>query len=111
MQTSAARISANRANSAKSTGPKTIEGKERSRRNGLKHGLTGEGIVVPEEDSTEVERRDAELQRELDPQTAMGKILVRQLASLSVRTERGSRQEEEAVARRVRHAAEDLTAE
>jgi hypothetical protein len=108
MPISEARISANRANSLKSCGPRTADGKERSRRNGLKHGLTGAGVVMLPEDSTETERRDAELQRELDPQSAMGKILVRQLASLSVRSERGARQESAAVARRVRHAAEEF---
>jgi hypothetical protein len=108
MPTSEARIVANRANSLKSCGPKTHEGKDRSRRNGLKHGLTGDGVVVPEQDSGEIERRDGELQRELAPQTAMGKILVRQLATLSVRTERGSRQESAVLAGRVRHAATEF---
>jgi hypothetical protein len=106
MPASEARISANRQNCLKSTGPKTVEGKERSRRNGLKHGLTGEGIVVPEEDSREIERRNEELQGELDPQSGLGKILVRELATLSVRMERGARQEEVALSSRVRHAAD-----
>ena len=46
MPASEARINANRQNSLKSTGPKTSEGKERSRQNGLKHGMTGQGVVV-----------------------------------------------------------------
>ena len=106
MPSSEARIAANRANSTKSTGPSTPGGKMRSRANGLKHGMTGQGVVIPEEDAGEVERRAEELQRELDPRSGLGKILVRQLATTSVRMERGARQEEAALAGRVRHAEE-----
>ena len=108
---SAARIAANRANSLKSSGPRTPEGRERSRRNGLKHGLTGQGVVVPEEDVDEVERRVEALEADLDPQSALGAILVRQMATLSVRMERGARQESASLATRVRHAAEEFDRE
>jgi hypothetical protein len=46
-KTSAARAEASRANGRLSQGPITPEGKERSRRNGCKDGLTGRGIVLP----------------------------------------------------------------
>jgi hypothetical protein len=108
MPTSEARISANHLNSLKSCGPKTVEGKERSRRNGLKHGLTGSGVVMAEDDAAEVERRAGALQAELAPRSEVGEILVRQMATLSVRMERGARQELAAVASRVRHAADDF---
>jgi hypothetical protein len=45
-------FTANRANAKKSTGPKTESGKQISRRNALKHGLTGEAIVIGDEDPT-----------------------------------------------------------
>ena len=51
---------ANQRNAALSTGPKTSEGKERSRRNALKHGLAGEGIVLPDEEARAAETRAAE---------------------------------------------------
>ena len=51
MPVSEARIAANRANAARSTGPKTAEGKEKSRANALKHGLTGSGVVLAEADA------------------------------------------------------------
>jgi hypothetical protein len=50
--TSEARIQANRQNALRSTGPKTEAGKERSRQNGLKHGLTGSGVVVAENEAS-----------------------------------------------------------
>ncbi len=43
-------FAANRANAKKSTGPKTPEGKNRSRMNGFKHGFTGHATVTTEED-------------------------------------------------------------
>ena len=81
--TSEARVIANRQNALKSTGPKTAEGKARSRQNGLKHGLTGSGVVVAPEDSSEVHRRTHSLIRELDPQSTLGRVLVGQLGPLS----------------------------
>src|ERR1700677_3726841 len=112
MITSEARNKANKLNSVKgSTGPKTPEGKEQSRRNGLKHGMTGQGIVLHEADAAEVERRHEALNTELAPKTAMGAILVGQMATLSVRMERGARQEFATVAENARHATEVFDAE
>ncbi len=65
MAASAAQIAANRANSLLSTGPNTIAGKEASRRNSLKHGLTGAGVVIPGEDEHEVAIRVAALEGQL----------------------------------------------
>jgi hypothetical protein len=49
MVASAARIAANLANSAKSTGPKSTEGKARSRGNSLKHGFCSTVVVHPDD--------------------------------------------------------------
>jgi len=48
--TSFRQIEANRGNALKSTGPKTEDGKRRSRRNAVRHGLTAETVVVALED-------------------------------------------------------------
>jgi hypothetical protein len=45
-----AQIEANRRNAQKSTGPKTAEGKARSKFNGLTHGLRATSAVLPDED-------------------------------------------------------------
>ena len=43
-------LKANQANAKKSTGPKTTTGKQRSRLNAVRHGLTGQVVVLPSED-------------------------------------------------------------
>jgi hypothetical protein len=53
-------IDANRENARKSTGPTTEEGKIRSRRNAVKHGLAGKGIVLPDDSAEALETRLAE---------------------------------------------------
>ena len=108
MIASEARIAANRANAQRSKGPVTTEGKERSRANGLKHGMAGRGVVIPEDDLGEIERRVEALEADLNPQSALGVILIRKMALFSVRLERGARQESAALNYRVRHAADDF---
>ncbi len=93
MTCSPERLAANRANALRSTGPKTPEGKSISRRNGLKHGMTGQGVALPNEDAAEVERRFARLEAELAPKTEMGHALMLRAATLTVRLERCQRHE------------------
>ncbi len=57
MSISDRKLRANRLNSEKSTGPKTDAGKVRSRANSVKHGLSGEGVVVTAEDAAAIARR------------------------------------------------------
>jgi hypothetical protein len=110
MAASEARILANKANAARSTGPKTPEGKARSRANSFKHGLTGEGIVLPNEDAAEVDRRLAAFEVELKPSGEVGRALVRRAAMLSVRMDRGVSQETAHLSERVRQAEADFLA-
>ena len=68
-------------------GPVTPEGKERSRRNGCKDGLTGKGIVLPPDAAAEVDRREAAFARDFRPRNAVERDLVRQMALGSWRRE------------------------
>jgi hypothetical protein len=108
MPTSEARSAASRINGSKSVGPTSTRGREISSRNSLKHGLSGQGIVIAEVDETEVDRRKTVLLLEMVPISTMGAILVGQMATLSVRMERAAEQEIAAVASRVRNAASDF---
>jgi len=88
MPTSEARIIANRRNAARSTGPRTVEGKQRSRANAVKHGMTGEGVVLPAEVAEVVRERFLGMQEELAPRTILGAALVKRAAMLTVRLDR-----------------------
>jgi hypothetical protein len=57
--TSPKQIDANRRNALKSTGPTTPEGKERSRRNAVRHGLTAETVIAVLENSEDYEAFEA----------------------------------------------------
>ncbi len=107
MQVSAARLEANRRNAAKSSGPKTAEGKLASRANALKHGMTG-SVVLSGGDAEEVARRAEAMQAELRPSGEVGQVLVRRLALLSVRMERCAAHEAAALVVRVRRASADF---
>ena len=108
MAASAARINANRLNARKSTGPKTPEGKAKSRANAIKHGLTGAGVALPTEDAAIVERRFLGLQEEMGPTDLAGRLLVRQMALMSVRIDRAAKQERAALAKKIRHASTEF---
>jgi hypothetical protein len=84
---SEARLRANRENAQKSTGPRTPEGKERSRANGLRHGLSGDGIVLPEPMRAEVERLIAAYTEKFQPRDDDERELVRRRALASARSD------------------------
>src|SRR3954468_19256610 len=107
MATSDARIQANRRNAQKSTGPKTASGKEQSRRNALKHGLTGEGTVLPEDLQLEVAAEVAIFSKALKPNEGFERVLVDQAALASVRRTRAFAAAEAGLRRRQRDAVRD----
>jgi hypothetical protein len=108
MATSEARIRANQANAQKSTGPKTEEGKQHSRANSLKHGLTGAGVVMVEAEAAEVRRRFPGFVAETNATGEVGLALARLAALSSVRMERGADQQAAALAEHARQVEADF---
>jgi hypothetical protein len=104
MPASPAQIAANQKNAQLSTGPRTPEGKAISRGNALKHGLAGEGVVLPADDAADLERLDLELQADLRPSNALARVLVRRVAALAVRMDACARREHFQNAERARNA-------
>jgi hypothetical protein len=84
-----ARAAASRRNGAKSKGPKTPEGKARSARNALRHGLCAQRFVVlGDEDLAAFEALEAALMAELAPQGALQAVLARRIVAATWRLER-----------------------
>jgi hypothetical protein len=73
-------IRANRRNAKKSTGPKTPEGKAKSRFNGLVHGLRAECDFIPGEDPQEFDQDLARLYAAWMPQDDIEQSLLGQIA-------------------------------
>ena len=70
---------ANQANARRSTGPRTAAGKNKSRYNALKHGLTGARVVVPGEDPGEYDAFCSRLMSEFAPQSTFEEDLIDKL--------------------------------
>jgi hypothetical protein len=70
----------NRANAQHSTGPKTEAGKQRSSLNALRHGLTGQIIVLPSDDLEAYQRHVQSFAAEYHPKGATETQLVQSLA-------------------------------
>jgi hypothetical protein len=107
MPTSDARRRANAENARRSTGPRTELGKMISRSNSYKNGMTGEGIVIPDEDRAEVDRLIADLEARFQPADFAEADAVRRMAIHSLRRERCARQEASMIGHRMRDAIAD----
>ena len=89
--TTQAQIDANRLNAQKSTGPATPEGKARSAKNSLKHGLLSAKVVLEDEDAAQYKQLFKELMAELKPSGAIEKVLVKRIADQTWRLQRAVR--------------------
>jgi hypothetical protein len=108
MMTSEARNLANQANAAKSTGPRTVDAKERPHSDSLQPGWTGEGIEVPAEDAEEIEQRFQAFRTELQASGALGLTLVRRAATHAVRMEKCAERDLASISERVIQAVADV---
>ena len=79
---------ANRQNAQKSTGPKTAEGRDAVRLNGLKHGLTAQTLILPGESQADFQDLLDSYEVEHDPITPTENALVTQLAMATWRMRR-----------------------
>ena len=77
--TSENRIEANRANAQHSTGPRSAEGKERTRLNAVRHGLRSKSALLPGEDPEEYYDFKTKLLAEFSPKSPTEEFLVDQL--------------------------------
>ncbi|HEX2478527.1 MAG TPA: hypothetical protein VHK45_04560 [Geminicoccaceae bacterium] len=91
-----ARAEASRRNGAKSRGPRTLEGKARSSKNALKHGLRAQKhVVLPQEEAAEFAQFQAELLEELAPVGVLQTVLARRIVIAAWRLARADRMEAE----------------
>jgi hypothetical protein len=89
-----ARAEASRRNGAKSRGPKTAEGKARSRLNAIKHGMRAAmHVVLPDEHAVEFHTLQEALLDELAPEGALQLVLARRVAVAAWRLARADRME------------------
>src|SRR6266700_2633097 len=91
--TSFRQIEANRRNARQSTGPVTQEGKQVSRRNAVRHGLTAETVIGALEDAEDYKAFEAAITADYDAQSAVERELVLRLASILWRLRRATTME------------------
>jgi hypothetical protein len=88
--TSFRQLDANRRNARHSTGPVTEEGKQRSRCNAVRHGLTAETVIGALEDADDYRAFQAAIIADYDAQSAVERELVLRLSSLLWRLRRST---------------------
>ena len=81
-------IDANRINAQKSTGPRTPEGKAKSRRNGLLHGLTAKTCMLDGEDPEALTNLEDAIRDKFKPQDIDEDFLVERMAKARCRYNR-----------------------
>src|SRR5262245_9096069 len=81
-------IEANRLNAIKRTGPRTDEGRQRSRCNAVRHGLTAETVIANLEDRQDYEAFETAVASCYDAESAVERELVLRLASVLWRLRR-----------------------
>ena len=104
------RAAINRSNAQRSTGPRTPEGKARSSRNALSHGLTCRTALLPSEDEAAYQQHCRQFFDEYHPQTPTETQLTQELADTSWRLNRVPAFEAELLHRAAHPANEEAAA-
>jgi hypothetical protein len=98
-------IEANRENAKKSTGPRTVEGKEAVSGNAIKHGLTAsKRVVILDESAEQFERLHSGLQAETVTGTELERGLIDEVAAAMWRLRRAARIERDMMEEDIRKA-------
>src|SRR5205807_4504842 len=82
------RAAINRENAAHSTGPVTAQGKHRASLNALRHGLTGQTIVLPSDDLAAYQESCRQFHAELKPSGLLQTKAVQTIADTHWRLDR-----------------------
>jgi hypothetical protein len=96
------RAEINRRNAQKSTGPRTPEGKNRSKFNALKHGMSARTLVLPGEDPAAFQDRIDTWTASLGPENELEQYLAEQAAQVSWQLDRARRAEAALLASSIR---------
>jgi hypothetical protein len=104
---SPAQIEANRRNAEKSCGPKTDQGKAKSRFNALKHGMTAETVLLPGDDGQAFANRLRYLQDDLQPRNGLEGVLIERLVGDLWKADRSERSSGMRISFRLRHSPVD----
>src|SRR5262249_28577692 len=104
------RAEINRRNSRKSSGPRTPEGKARSRFNAVKHGCRARSTILPGEDPDAFRRRQEAWAEALAPGDVVEQFVIERAAVASWKIERADRVEADRLAAAVRDAAAERRA-
>ena len=91
--TSYRQIEANRRNALRSTGPRSEAGKQQSRRNAVRHGLTAETVIGALENAEDYKAFESAVTADYDAQSAVERELVLRLASILWRLRRATTME------------------
>ncbi len=110
MPCSDAQLESNRKNTQMSTGPRSPEGKARSRENAYKHGLTGEGVVLPHEDAAQFDNLVNTLEAEMRPKNTLARECLSRLALLMLKMTRAALHETKCIAHNQRKAEAEFDA-
>ena len=97
--TTDAQLAANRANAARSTGPKTAAGRARARRNALRHGMTCKQLVVFDEKPDDFAGFNESMRATLAPADEVEEQLVERIVICAWRLRRTARAEAQIVNR------------
>jgi hypothetical protein len=77
-----------RANAEKSTGPRTANGKQRSRCNAVKHNLSGQNLILLETERVAYNRMATSMQNDLNPKTEPERQIAQKIIDTNFRLNR-----------------------